>query len=73
MHRLLLIAALLSPSLALAQQQQDAADRTVQALGAQVGSLVLQINRQQDQLTALQADLIKAQAEVQRLKDEKKN
>jgi hypothetical protein len=63
MRKLLLIAALLSSTAAAAQQQPNAADR----IAAQIGSLFIQVQQQQDMITSLQGELAKAQARVKEL------
>lgn len=50
-------------------QQADVNERTVQMLGSQAATLILQVNRLQDQIAALQDQLSKSHAEVKRLKD----
>lgn len=63
MRKLLLIVALLSVSPALGQQQSTASDR----IAAQIGSLVIQVEQQRDQIAALQDQLAKAQARIKEL------
>lgn len=50
-------------------QQADVNERTVQMLGSQAATLILQVNRLQDQIATLQDQLSKSHAEVKRLKD----
>lgn len=63
MKRLLVLAAAIAASPALAQQQPAAVDR----IAAQIGACIIQAEQQRDQMAALQDQLAKAQARIREL------